>query len=295
MGDWLNGNTSAPEHPLLERWNGSTWTILSVPLPSGAAGGQLRSISCTSPTNCFIAGAWRASNLHYHVLLLRGHATTWAVQSAADPAGSSEPTLSGVACMSATNCSAVGGDSSPGHAIAERWNGSTWSVVSTPNPGSLDYLNSVSCTAVGCTAVGDYSSASSGLALALHWNGTSWAQQSAANPTTINLLNGVSCASATALCRGRRGKQRRADRGVERQLVGCADTREHPDVILGLAGGGVVHIDDELRRRRVFAVHVPRQRRRRADPHRTVRLSEWAGVGDGGVAVRWSRPHSRSR
>jgi hypothetical protein len=46
--------------------------------------------------------------------------------------------------------------------LAERWNGISWTVQSTPNPahgdpGSERHLNAVSCTSSGvCTAVGYY-------------------------------------------------------------------------------------------------------------------------------------------
>jgi hypothetical protein len=43
--------------------------------------------------------------------------------------------------------------------LVERWNGSAWVIVASPNPtgSTASYLNDVSCvTATACTAVGDW-------------------------------------------------------------------------------------------------------------------------------------------
>lgn len=65
--------------------------------------------------------------------------------------------------MSAAACTAVGhhaNSSGAAKALAESWNGTSWSVVPTPNPppvGGSSYLNGVSCvSATACTAAGDY-------------------------------------------------------------------------------------------------------------------------------------------
>jgi hypothetical protein len=67
-----------------------------------------------------------------------------------------------VSCATVTNCVAVGSSTNSSGAsvtLAEQWNGSSWSVQTTPNPSAaLDsYLSSVSCAAAtSCTAVGQY-------------------------------------------------------------------------------------------------------------------------------------------
>ena len=63
--------------------------------------------------------------------------------------------------------------------LAERWNGSSWSVQPTANPGGINpELVDVSCTSArACTAVGSAGNGGdvSGIgALAERWNGTSW-------------------------------------------------------------------------------------------------------------------------
>ena len=72
--------------------------------------------------------------------------------------------LQGVSCTSATACTAVGdyvNRDGTQVTLAERWNGTSWTIQSTPNPTGAQYagwtatLQGVSCTsATACTAVG---------------------------------------------------------------------------------------------------------------------------------------------
>lgn len=114
--------------------------------------------------------------------------------------------LLGVSCASGTACTAVGYyDLSTGYlaTLAEVWNGSTWTIGTTPDPStSLNQLEAVSCTAAtACTAVGSYmGSASLQVTLGERWNGSSWTVQTTANPDlgSGDELSGVSCHAARA-------------------------------------------------------------------------------------------------
>jgi len=121
------------------------------------------------------------------------------------PTGGSDTSLAGVSCTSASACTAVGNFSNGATLVtlAERWNGTKWSIQHTPNPptsGSNILLQGVSCTsASACTAVGGSSTMTPGATLAERWNGTTWSIQPTPNPTGAqgSGLGGVSCASAT--------------------------------------------------------------------------------------------------
>ena len=116
--------------------------------------------------------------------------------------------LSGVSCSSARVCMAVGTRlvGSPvrkGRTLAERWNGTAWTVKPTPNPKGATNSNlyAVSCSAENaCMAVGMYESAAApqGIPFAEAWNGKTWAIKRVPNPKggTDGGLYGVSCASA---------------------------------------------------------------------------------------------------
>lgn len=128
---------------------------------------------------------------------------SWAIQPTPNPPAS-QGLLSAVSCPSATGCVAVGSRrdrTGAGVTLAESWNGTTWSVLKTPNPpGSPNSaLTGVSCTsATFCIAVG-YSIYSTGnVPLAEVWNGTRWSIQQTIALAHGGQLNGVSCASASA-------------------------------------------------------------------------------------------------
>jgi hypothetical protein len=102
---------------------------------------------------------------------------------------------------------AVGHDNGGGFGkfteLAERWNGSTWTIVPTPNPPCTsvtcksqggDILYGVSCPSpTNCVGVGTM-----GIE---RWDGTRWTVQPSPNPNEPNsqdTLYGVSCSSSTA-------------------------------------------------------------------------------------------------
>jgi hypothetical protein len=85
--------------------------------------------------------------------------------------------------------------------LTETWNGSSWSVVSSQNPGTTDNLESVSCaSSTSCEAVGFDSSGHGFRTLIESWNGTGWTTVSSPNQGTgNNYLYGLSCVG-TSYC-----------------------------------------------------------------------------------------------
>jgi hypothetical protein len=125
-----------------------------------------------------------------------------------------DSTLSGVSCTGASFCMAVGSwdNGNPGglvQALAEEWNGSTWSVVpiTSPPDDTWSPLTAVSCAGpTACVAVGSTGgNPSETIPYAEIWNGTTWSMQYASPalplpPTGIRgQLDGVSC-TAAATC-----------------------------------------------------------------------------------------------
>jgi len=188
--------------PLSEIWNGGVWKTLSVPAPSGQIASSLQSVACTGVSSCSAVGFYNNSASKSLNLAEHWNGTSWDLQSVPDPVGVAGSELSSVACATANSCVAVGysfNTKGNSHSLAERWNGSVWTVVPTPNHtgGSEDVLNSVWCSGpADCTAVGDYFALSgSSYALIEDWNGTSWAI--AATPADSGALLGISCAGTS--------------------------------------------------------------------------------------------------
>jgi hypothetical protein len=129
-------------------------------------------------------------------------AAGWAIVPAPSP-NVSVPltaTLSAVSCASPSMCVAVGSyldsNGNPAGALAELWNGSSWSLLTTPKLMAAT-LDGVSCATVSaCVAVGDYGSNATQLIEV--WNGTTWSVQSGAIAGATGTLSAVSCTSAGA-------------------------------------------------------------------------------------------------
>jgi hypothetical protein len=209
------GPTPSPT-PLAERWNGKTWTIVPVPVPTGARGVFIGSVSCTSPAACTTTGVSMNSSGIATTLAERWNGIGWTIQATPNPAQGGAQ-LGGVSCPSASACVAVGTtvDSmgNPTGTLAEQWNGTAWRIVPSPNPASGGAtFNSVSCaSAAACTAVGSSNSGT----LAGRWDGTRWSIQPTPDPSQAFqiTLDSVACparSSCTAV--GDYGVNATADR-----------------------------------------------------------------------------------
>jgi hypothetical protein len=113
-----------------------------------------------------------------------------------------------VGCTAASACTAAGwaGVSSQGtaEALAERWNGKTWSIQATPGVpgGGNSQFGGLSCTSAQvCTAVGNYETSNDAVTktLAERWNGKTWSVQVTPDPeaTKVSEFDGVSCPAAS--------------------------------------------------------------------------------------------------
>lgn len=198
-GDAGQGGATLAEH-----WNGTAWTIQPTPGATGNLFYSLLGVSCVSANACTAVGSHNAASGRIHTLAQRWNGTTWTTQPT-PTLPRHESDLFGVSCTAPNACIAVGATSNDiahGVTLAERWNGTSWKVQSTPHPSNFSLLNEVSCTAGNaCTAAGLHIDAAGKLlSLVERWNGTSWKVDPTPNPVGASRspLNGVSCTSATA-------------------------------------------------------------------------------------------------
>jgi hypothetical protein len=130
----------------------------------------------------------------------------WVRQPAPGVAAHRGNALSGISCSSGRACMAVGFSTSVANTLttlAERWDGTQWRIVPSPNaPSTQNELNSVSCAAASaCVAVGASGHGTSSIPTLeiQNWDGSIWTLQSAPSPadTHQSSLTGVSCPSRT--------------------------------------------------------------------------------------------------
>jgi hypothetical protein len=109
--------------------------------------------------------------------------------------------LSSVSCLSASWCMAVGstgvqgGSDTTNRALAQLWNGHTWTVLPVPQPASPGAnLAGVSCLSrVRCIAVGGQVTPAQ--MLAEEWNGSTW--QMLPVPSTVPPMGALACVSGS--------------------------------------------------------------------------------------------------
>lgn len=194
-GDYINATVNT----LADQWNGATWSIVSSPNPGGFEN-YLDSVSCIGTNFCVATGTF-GSGGSTESLIEQWDGASWSAIDSPNPTGSQTDELSSASCASVDLCIATGysSDGSPSEqTLIEKWDGSAWSLVVSPNTSSPDnYLFGVSCAnSSSCTAVGDYGGASD-QTLIEQWSGTNWAivpSPNFANGSTT-VLSGVDCIS----------------------------------------------------------------------------------------------------
>src|SRR5689334_18298280 len=146
---WHVHTTKSPSKTLIESWNGTAWSVVSSRNPRSDS--SLDSVSCVSASDCTAVGSDSGAGMAPKTLVESWNDTTWTVVPSPNAAphrrGINE--LTGVSCASVSACTAVGSymaRNGRAKTLIESWNGTTWTIVPSPNPGpAASGLGSVSC------------------------------------------------------------------------------------------------------------------------------------------------------
>jgi hypothetical protein len=135
-----------------------------------------------------------------------GSAVGWSIGPSPNPVGATQTYLDAIACTgpaTTVSCFAVGsyiGAQGTVKTLIERWNGTQWKIVASPNRvGAISStLVGVTCaSAASCFAVGNSQATPTAPAITLveRWNGLSWTVVPSPNPpsATGSFLHAVSC------------------------------------------------------------------------------------------------------
>jgi len=218
VGSYNAGTAAAPlDQSLIEHFDGTSWTVVPSPDQLNANGAQtqneLLAVSADSPTDAWAVGYYVDLNLYGYPVdqLLVEHydGTAWSLlPSTAQPrdilsARAGQNQFLGVDAQSPTDVWAVGqyhNGSSP-QTLIEHFNGTGWSQVATPDPGTTaDVLQSITTAGTGNLYAAGYA-ASNGVDQTLieQYNGTTWTAVTSpdTSPTAANQLTSLSATSAT--------------------------------------------------------------------------------------------------
>jgi len=203
-------NSITAVQTLIERWDGTAWSIVTSPNTSATQNNFLVDVTCSSASSCWAVGYYYTGSIN-QTLIERWDGTAWAIVSSPNTSATRDNFLRGVTCVSASDCWAVGyydagivaqTPVAVDQTLIERWDGTSWAIVTSPNPSASvnNILYGVTCvSASNCWAVGFYNTGITDQTLIERWDGTSWVIVTSPNTSTTqgNFLSGVTCASAS--------------------------------------------------------------------------------------------------
>lgn len=185
-------------------WDGSRWSIQHSANTSPSVNNWLNGVSCTSSNNCVAVGSSSPGSIP-QTLVETWNGAQWTIIPSPNPPSDASAVLTSVSCVSASACVAAGYsyDGSHNRTLIETWNGSQWTIVSSPNSSVSDdeNLTAVTCrTTSFCMATGYAANGSGAQTLVESWNGSQWTIVPSPNtsPGDYDLLYGVSCVSVSS-------------------------------------------------------------------------------------------------
>jgi uncharacterized repeat protein (TIGR01451 family) len=177
---------------------GPGWSIAPSPNVNVNDNG-LGDVTCIDSADCWAVGLYTsdAQNFIGQTLIEHFDGASWSIVTSPNTSASQANNLSGVACLGAGDCWAVGfaepGGSGPAFTtLIEHYDGKAWSISPSPGGGPFAGLQDVFCVAAAdCWTVGG--------TLVEHYDGATWSivASPSAPAGTVNFLNGVSCTSTT--------------------------------------------------------------------------------------------------
>jgi hypothetical protein len=181
VGDAHSGQAPPNQATLVLHWDGTAWSIIPSPSPGSAGLNTLYAVDANSANDVWAVGSYANIGGFFQTLALHWDGTSWGVIPSPNVAGANNE-LYGVVALGPNNVWAVGywGHSSFGFStLIERWDGSGWSIVTSPNPSGDNFLSAVSATGANDVwAVGRSRNPLTLMTTTLieHWNGNSWSQ-----------------------------------------------------------------------------------------------------------------------
>jgi len=193
--------TEANGPALVESLGSTGWVLASTPEAPGSLRNQLSSVSCVSASMCVAVGYSQSPGVAARTLIETFADGTWTLTPSPD-AGARGSYLSGVSCVAAGSCVAVGyylSASGAAQTLIETFANGSWQITASMDRGySNNRLNAVSCAdAPSCTAVGYYQDSVGKTQTLVETlaNGTWGLVVSADRSPDDNELSSVSCAA----------------------------------------------------------------------------------------------------
>ena len=180
FGDFLPDTSNSNQDATLsfaEHYNGTSWSV--VPTPNTGVNFNSFYGGTASQGDAWAVGEYLNSDYQDRGLIETWNGSSWSIAGNPQP-GSVRDMLFGASALSPSDVWVVGdqeGASNVFETLAEHWNGSTWSVLPTPDPGPAgNHLYAVDAVSPGNVWAAGQQLGSNGpdRGLVEHWNGHTW-------------------------------------------------------------------------------------------------------------------------
>jgi hypothetical protein len=227
---------------LTAHWDGSSWTMVAS--PNATAGyNELYGVDAASSTDVWAVGYANIANYGSEkTLALHWNGSAWAIVPSRN-IGSDANFLYGVDAISANDVWAVGEghshDISSGVTMAQHWNGTAWSIVTTPNVGTkANALYAVE--ALATNDVWAFGESDGHGAIAMHYDGTSWTLVSTPSTGDSALQSAVALAGNDIWAVGYAGSKTLTEHwnGTAWSVVSSPNGSKKSSVLSGIADAG---------------------------------------------------------
>jgi hypothetical protein len=193
---WAVGWTAdwtSPHRTLIEHWDGTAWSVEPSPNP-GEGSNLLRGVAATSASDVWAVGEFSSGPGATSTLIEHWDGAAWSVIPSPNPPDASSSYLVDVTATPAGDLWAVGyyrDFSSIHRTLIEHWDGTAWSIVSSPGQGSLSDVAALSPTDVWAVG-GDGGDGT----LVERWDGSTWTVVPSPSRGASSSLAGVAAVSS---------------------------------------------------------------------------------------------------
>jgi hypothetical protein len=209
---YQNDNNLNESRTLIEHFNGTSWAVVASPNPGSTpncvnsnTGNVLNAVAGTSTSDVWAVGFSFTCSADLKPMVLHWDGTSWSAVTTPKLNTNDNAALNSIVAIAPDNVYAAGYQPATNGAVQtliEHWDGSTWTVVPSPNANSTgNVLMSISATsATDIWAVGDQVAPSIEVrTLALHYDGNTWSVVATPNPVSGSFLDQNVLMSVTAV------------------------------------------------------------------------------------------------
>jgi len=193
VGEFVDSSDNV-EKTLIQHWDGSSWSIVTSPNQPNTTNDILLGVKVISANDIWTVGSYQTQPdshgvAHTYSLFEHYDGTSWSIVDGGS--GPNDEQLFAISSVSSNNVWASGyyyvGQLGSYFPLIKHWDGTSWTNVTTPNPGgdpklsAITALSSNDIWAAGNTFLNGQSHL-----LVMHYDGTSWTVDQSALATVIS-------------------------------------------------------------------------------------------------------------